>query len=181
MEFPCLLVESQNFEIVSIFHEYVKPVGHPILSEFCTQLTGITQEMVKDKQTFTEVFDKFQNWCLENNLNPQNSTFVTCDLWDLKTMLPEQCVYSKLSIPEFLDVGGSGHFVNLKYSFMHHTGKNTMGLRGMQNVLGLEFEGRHHSGIDDCRNILKVLIALAQDGLVLDNNAMSKPNLKSLK
>jgi len=28
------------------FHEYVRPVGHPILTEFCTQLTGITQQMV---------------------------------------------------------------------------------------------------------------------------------------
>ena len=34
------------------------------------------------------------------------------------------------------------------------------------------------SGIDDCGNILTVLITLAQDGLVLENNGMNKPKMK---
>ena len=29
------------------FHEYVKPVGKPLLTDFCTGLTGITQDMIK--------------------------------------------------------------------------------------------------------------------------------------
>ena len=61
---------------------------------------------------------------------------------------------------------------------MEHTGKKATGLRGIQNVLGLEFQGSHHSGIDDCRKILTVLITLAQDGLVLENNGMNKPKMK---
>ena len=34
----------------------------------------------------------------------------------------------------------------------------------MLEGLGLPMQGRHHSGIDDCRNIARVLIALAQRG-----------------
>ena len=33
----------------------------------------------------------------------------------------------------------------------------------MLRDLHIELEGRHHSGIDDCRNIAKVAIALLRD------------------
>ena len=94
IEFPCLMVDSQTFQILNTFHEYVKPVGVPGLTSFCTQLTGITQDMVETKDSFPMVLEKFQLWYSENNLTPENSTFVTCGLWDLADMLPRQCKYS---------------------------------------------------------------------------------------
>ena len=41
----------------------------------------------------------------------------------------------------------------------------------MLRYFGLEFDGRLHSGIDDCHNILTVMKALADRGVILDNNA----------
>lgn len=44
IEFPCALINTKkSFDVVSIFHEYVRPVHHPKLTTFCTELTGITQ------------------------------------------------------------------------------------------------------------------------------------------
>ena len=44
IEFPCALLSTKkNFEVVSIFHKYVRPIHNPILTTFCTELTGITQ------------------------------------------------------------------------------------------------------------------------------------------
>lgn len=43
IEFPTLLFNLQKNEVQSQFHEYVKPIRHPRLTDFCTQLTGITQ------------------------------------------------------------------------------------------------------------------------------------------
>jgi hypothetical protein len=40
-------------------------------------------------------------------------------------------------------------------------------MTGMLRGLGLTLEGRHHSGIDDCRNIANVVRALAQRGATL--------------
>ena len=94
IEFPCLLVESETFKIVSTFHEYIKPVGVPGLTPFCTELTGITQDMVDTKKTFPDILEKFQVWYGENSLTLENSSFVTCGLWDLVDMLPKQCKYS---------------------------------------------------------------------------------------
>ena len=37
----------------------------------------------------------------------------------------------------------------------------------MLRKLGLELTGRHHSGIDDCRNIAKIARYLAASGVAL--------------
>ena len=57
IEFPCLLVRAADMVVedqvglatspTPQFHEYVRPVAHPTLSPFCTQLTGITQDMLQ--------------------------------------------------------------------------------------------------------------------------------------
>ena len=41
-------------------------------------------------------------------------------------------------------------------------------MTGMLRGLGLTLEGRHHSGIDDCRNIANVVRALAVRGAILE-------------
>jgi inhibitor of KinA sporulation pathway (predicted exonuclease) len=43
IEFPTLLYNLQKNEVQALFHEYVKPVRHPALTNFCTGLTGIKQ------------------------------------------------------------------------------------------------------------------------------------------
>lgn len=43
VEFPAVLLNTSTGEVESEFHTYVQPQEHPTLSEFCTELTGITQ------------------------------------------------------------------------------------------------------------------------------------------
>lgn len=43
IEFPAVLLNVSNGEVESEFHSYVQPQEHPVLSAFCTELTGITQ------------------------------------------------------------------------------------------------------------------------------------------
>ena len=44
IEFPCAMISTKRkFEVVSIFHEYIRPIHNPTLTTFCTELTGITQ------------------------------------------------------------------------------------------------------------------------------------------
>jgi ERI1 exoribonuclease 3 len=43
IEFPTLLYDLKKKEVLAQFHEYVKPVRHPALTDFCTELTGIKQ------------------------------------------------------------------------------------------------------------------------------------------
>jgi len=174
IEFPCLLVRASDFTVQDQFHEYIRPVGIPNLTHFCTELTGITQDMVEDKEPFPAVLSQFEAWYSGHNLSPDMATFVTCGQWDLVDMLPKQCKYSAIPVPQMLDVGKTGEFVNIKFSFQEETRKYGKGLKDMQKVLGLTFVGRHHSGIDDCKNILLVMQALAKNGAVFANNGMNK-------
>ena len=43
IEIPTLLYSIEHDEVQATFHEYVKPVLHPTLTPFCTNLTGIEQ------------------------------------------------------------------------------------------------------------------------------------------
>lgn len=43
IEFPTLVYDLKEEKVQATFHEYVRPVIHPTLTEFCTNLTGISQ------------------------------------------------------------------------------------------------------------------------------------------
>ena len=46
IEFPVVVVNVLDKKIADIFHSYVRPQAEPQLTAFCTELTGIKQEMV---------------------------------------------------------------------------------------------------------------------------------------
>ena len=43
VEFPCVLVDTGEGKVLSHFQQYVQPQENPVLSPFCTELTGISQ------------------------------------------------------------------------------------------------------------------------------------------
>ncbi|XP_023221844.1 ERI1 exoribonuclease 3-like [Centruroides sculpturatus] len=88
IEFPVIKVNGKTFETESEFHEYVQPYINKKLSSFCTELTGISQEMIENKKHLEEVLQDFQLWMeKEVLLKPKvKFAFVTCGDWDLKKM-----------------------------------------------------------------------------------------------
>jgi len=188
IEFPIVLVDTQSLKIVKIFHAYIIPTINPILTPFCTQLTGITQEMVSSKagaKSFDEVWTQVLQFLKDNQLTASDQVpydqnpfcFVTCGDWDLKTMLPTQfngLGWDKTKIP-----APFRKWINIKALFnsFYKTNKKTS-IRGMTDMLtrlGLPLEGRHHSGIDDSRNISAIAIKMLKDGCVFRaNNPQSK-------
>jgi len=174
IEFPCLLVRADDLGLVEEFHEYIRPDAKPQLTTFCTELTGITQDMIQDRDTFPDVLSRFVSWYESHDLNTSNATFVTCGQWDLETMLPKQCHYSGKTVPQMLDVGESGEFVNIKLTHQETMRQYAKGIEAMLGQLGLKFKGHLHSGIDDCKNILSVMEGLVARGAKLCNNGMTK-------
>ena len=159
IEFPVIKVNAATLETESVFHSYVGPTANPVLTPFCTGLTGITQDMVEGKPTLKMVLTQLESWLEENNLlDPSvHFCFVTCGDWYLKTMLPGQCKYFQIERPSYLC-----SWINIKRVFEAVTGKKATGMPGMLQALGLPLEGRHHSGIDDAKNIAKMLKALIE-------------------
>ena len=62
----------------------------------------------------------------------------------------QDCTYHSVNYPF------SNIHVNLKNVMSKQLGKRPMGVARALTYLGLEFEGTHHRGIDDCRNIVRI-------------------------
>ena len=169
IEFPVLKVNAKTLEIESIFHSYVQPTAIPMLTKFCTDLTGITQEMVTGQPILKDVLQEFHKWMSDKGLLAPgvNCCFVTCGDWDLKTMLPSQCKHFNLPIRDYFR-----KWINIKELYSMVMKQKPSGMPSMLKGLGLELTGRHHSGIDDSKNIAKILAKL------VDEAAPSKIEIK---
>ncbi|XP_064415812.1 ERI1 exoribonuclease 3 [Latimeria chalumnae] len=172
IEFPILKLNGKTMAVESIFHTYVKPMVHTKLTPFCIQLTGIDQKTVDGQPTLKEALQMVDDWMRrEDLLNPNvMSIFVTCGDWDLNKMLPGQCNYLGLPLPDYFK-----QWINLKkaYSFAMGTWPKS-GLPAMIEGLGLEHIGRHHNGIDDCKNIANIMREMAQRGFVFKKTGLHK-------
>ncbi|KAF9931252.1 hypothetical protein FBU30_010577 [Linnemannia zychae] len=75
IEFPVVLLDGSTLEIVDEFQSYVKPTHRPVLSDFCKELTGISQETVDNAPTFVEVLALFEEWLTSHGiiLDPNSS------------------------------------------------------------------------------------------------------------
>lgn len=164
IEFPSVLYElNSNNEIIFIseFSKYVKPVLEPVLSDFCTELTGITQEQVDDANIIEKVYNEHFEWLKSNTSSNSNADIhiVTCGAWDLKIMLPKEIKNKKLHYHQVYK-----KYINIKDEFEYFYKKKAGGMVSMLNYLDIKLEGRHHSGIDDTRNIAKILLRIISDG-----------------
>ncbi|MBA3549300.1 MAG: exonuclease domain-containing protein [Nannocystis sp.] len=168
IEFPSVLVSLRERAVLGAFSSFVRPVHHPALSGFCTELTSIRQEDVDGAPTFLEVLARHQAWLAEHGLlgpagEAPRFALVTCGDWDLAAMLPVQCAAVGLGMSELPQV--YRRWINIKkiYDKEMRTAKSN-GMPAMLRGLGLELEGRHHRGIDDCQNIARIALALAERG-----------------
>jgi inhibitor of KinA sporulation pathway (predicted exonuclease) len=131
----------------------VKPSRSKV-SEFCTQLTTLTQEQVETGLEFAvacaELSEAYQTadraWASWGNYDQRM-------FWD-------QCASFGVAYPF------SNQHTNLKKLFgrLHHHGKG-VGMAGALGIAGLTLEGTHHRGGDDAYNIARLLdFMLAQNG-----------------
>jgi len=155
IEFPALKVDTSTWRVVSSFHRFVRPVQQPLLTPFCTRLTGIIQETVDQADTFDRVLAQFHHWLEEQPAGTWAA--VTCGDWDLRFALPHQCQLSGLTVPE-----GLRRWIDVKKAHAEATGVFPRNLPHLMELMGLKHEGRLHSGFDDCLNIAKVLVAMAE-------------------
>lgn len=171
IEFPVirLSVESGSSKLVEVssFHSFVRPIERPLLTSFCQSFTGIAQSTVDRSDPFDRVLSSFDQWMRTEQLlvtsEPSTASrrivFLTCGDWDLSTMLPMQCRQSGVRRPEYFD-----NWLNLQtlYGRIVRSSTPQRGLKGMVYSLALAYQGKAHSGMDDCRNIAAVLRRLVE-------------------
>ncbi len=176
IEFPSVLLKYDNGKIERIaeIQMYCKPKNTSILTKFCIELTGITQEQVDNGISFLEAYNNHLNWLRSNITNFDeeysngNVYILTCGRWDLETMIPKEYRNWNFNKNDMHNI--YRNFVNCKYEYKTHYGdENVYGMTYMLNKLNLVLEGRHHSGIDDCKNIARIVEKMVCDGYNPDN------------
>ncbi|NXD63132.1 ERI2 exoribonuclease, partial [Eolophus roseicapillus] len=191
VEFPAVLLNTSTGEIESEFHTYVQPQEHPILSEFCTELTGITQNQVDEAVPLNICLSQFLKWIqkiqmekkiifctdiLSNSTSEGKAcTFVTWTDWDLGVCLHYECKRKQLRKPDILN-----SWIDLKATYRVFYNRKPKGLNGALQDLGIAFTGREHSGLDDSRNTAHLAWRLICDGCVLKvTKSLDKAHLKN--
>jgi inhibitor of KinA sporulation pathway (predicted exonuclease) len=153
IEIGICVVDTSGWSRVERRSILVRPQASTV-SEFCTELTSLTQEQVDQGVSFEEACA-----ILRDEFDSRSRTWTSWGDYDRKQFLA-QCRAESIGYPL-----GNRH-VNAKARF----GK-ALGLRpspGMARALalaGLPLEGRHHRGDDDAWNIAALVIELARRGL----------------
>jgi inhibitor of KinA sporulation pathway (predicted exonuclease) len=169
IEFPAVIVEAKSNQVIAEFQRYVKPIVHPKLTKFCTRLTGIRQETVDKGITLQEATKEFNKWLAENGCIGRNFDIITVGNWDLGIIFPEQCEFHKIKPASHLR-----RWVNIKEEFgIFYNCRKPGGMVKMLRHLAIKLEGRHHSGIDDCRNTAKIWMRMIKDGYKLDRQMVN--------
>lgn len=148
IEIGAVLVNA-DFEVVSCFSEFIKPLKHPKLSAFCKNLTKIDQEDVAAAAGFAEVVERFKEW-----FDAGKSDYALCSWgkYDRK-QLASDCALHRLDA-EWVDA-----HVNLRKQYAKFMMlKRAIGMERALIEEGFQLEGEHHRGIDDAKNIAKIFI-----------------------
>ncbi|XP_042856503.1 3'-5' exoribonuclease 1-like [Penaeus japonicus] len=161
IEFPAMLVDTSKSKIIAEFHSYVRPTINQKLTEFCTCLTGITQDHVNYAPEFPEVLKNFEKWLAEHNLIQHSGRFavVTDGPWDMGRFMYLQCKISNLPFPKWCK-----QWINIRKTYSNFYNSKRICLKDMLSTLGMRFEGKPHCGRDDAYNIARIAMRLLRDG-----------------
>ena len=147
IEVGAVLQSMRTFEIEAEYQTFVRPQRHPTLTDFCCELTTITQLDVDQAPTFPEMVLEVEDW-LEGS-----GTFIFCSWGAYDRRQVERDAMHHMVTSPF----GEQH-LNVKARFAECIGaRKPMGLGAALKRIGLDFEGTPHRGIDDARNIARVI------------------------
>ncbi|MCX7596777.1 MAG: exonuclease domain-containing protein [Fischerella sp.] len=146
IEIGAVMLNGETWIIESEFQQFIRPVRHPQLTNFCTQLTTIRQEDVDAASTFPEVISRFQEWVYSF----PNPIFCSWGDYD-KNQFIRDCKFHKVPYPF------SSEHRNIKKEFSEYCGvSQKFSMAEALQYLGIELQGIHHRGIDDARNIAAI-------------------------
>jgi inhibitor of KinA sporulation pathway (predicted exonuclease) len=147
IEIGAVMVEAQTLTNIDEFQTFVKPARHPVLTEFCQSLTSITQAQVDHACGYIDAIALLKQW-LSTYSNAVFGSWGNYDRLQFKQDSRFHNVPFPIAFPH----------VNLKRLFNKIQGvPRRCNMEEALYLAGLELEGTQHRGIDDARNIAKLL------------------------
>lgn len=145
IEIGIVSIDLVKREIMDRSQYYVLPEKDEI-SNFCTDLTGITQNRLnKQGRPLQEVLE---------SMKAKYGRHSIYAAWGRDNMvLQKECMAKGLEMPFY-------EYLNLKTLFFmsRRLKKGKMGMRKCMEIAGLEFEGNQHSGVVDAENLARLAL-----------------------
>lgn len=138
---------NSDLETISEYSTFIKPIRNPVLTTFCTSLTTITQEQIDTADTFPKASQNFAQWAAENEI----AWWGSWGDYDYK-QFKQDVQYHRVPhpIPQ--------NHINLKEVFTENQRLSKKpGLQQAIKLCGMDFQGTAHRGIDDAKNIARIL------------------------
>ena len=143
---------------------------------FCEKVFWILKfiSIFKDKVDIAEEFPKVlkhvNEWIDSRGLGTDYKFATATDgPWDMQNFLNLQCSLSKIDYPRW-----ARKWIDIRRMFSNHLGVKRCNILKMLAYFNCEFEGNQHCGLDDAKNIARILLRLAADGCEIKINSNLK-------
>ncbi|KAK2408539.1 Polynucleotidyl transferase, ribonuclease H superfamily protein [Trifolium repens] len=179
LEFPVLKINAKTLNVEDVFHRFVRPskMTEQRINEYIEGKygkIGVDRVWHDTAIPFTEVIEEFEAWLMQQKLWTEGelnrAAFVTCGNWDLKTKVPQQCEVSRMKLPLYFM-----EWINIKDIYLNFYNRRATGMVTMMKELQIPLVGSHHLGIDDTKNITRVLQHMLLDGALIQITARKNP------
>lgn len=164
IEIGAVLLDGESLQVKNSFQSFIRPRYFPILSDFCKELTSITEQDISGAPDLFSTLMVFTD-AFGLNGNETDPIFCSWGMYD-KKQLQRDCSRCNVPYPFAED-----NHVNLKQVISKALNKKHLGMAKALNVLGLDLKGTHHRGIYDAYNICRIVqVVNRRHGLNINTN-----------
>ncbi|CAA6805119.1 MAG: Inhibitor of the KinA pathway to sporulation, predicted exonuclease [uncultured Sulfurovum sp.] len=151
IEIGAVVVDAGTLDVVDEYTTFIKPILNPTLTDFCKTLTTITQDDVDNAIGYKEAIEAFKTW------SSQYEEYLFCSWgdYDKNQFILDAKLHN-------LDYPFNEEHLNIKKAFAKQQNIKPCGLDRALAHVGLELEGTHHRGIDDARNMARLMPFIVQ-------------------
>lgn len=140
------VILDENYNYIKEFTQFVKPLDNLILTEYCTDLTSITQKDIDSAPTLAVAISRLKEWVGSF----EDVVFCSWGYFDKEQLLYE-CSLNSIDYP-FND-----DHINIKVRFSKIMERSRrVSLKKALRILDIQFEGTQHRAIFDALMTSKV-------------------------
>ena len=131
---------------IAEFQSYVQPMSDYELTQFCSELTGITKKQLTDAPTIQHVAATFGQFISDS----KPELIISWGQGD-RDILATECTAADIASP----LSGF-EYQNFKKEFCKQRKIKRVGLKTALQICGISIEGRQHSALSDAANLARL-------------------------